>query len=149
MNIKTKDLKVCYSQLVVNMETKQGLVLINEFSGEFGKVVQLYVKEEPFLIVGDKNKLNHGLILDKVLEQMDVPFERVRLFDNTCHAERVGQLYRAVGMGYADFYRDKELIFLHGFSTGYKSETNKPFNIDREHIKKVQPYIRDYKLMVD
>jgi hypothetical protein len=126
------------------MMIEPSLIKIDGFNGLEGKVVQLYLNDTPILAVGNKNKLNHGTILDAVLEIYKIPYNKVGLFDRTMHAEIKGDQYQAVGMGYGIF--EDDTIFLHGSSIGYRVYGDKMVGIDKDHITKVQPYIKDLEI---
>jgi hypothetical protein len=102
------------------------------------KSIQLYIKEEPFLVLGKKN---HGVMLDQILEYMGINFNKVTLNDDSYHAEKQGDLYIAVGMG--GCFKYENMI---------KIRNNKNFEYgigpDYEHLEKIKPYLSDFKLLI-
>ena len=97
-------------------------IVDDDFDG-MGKVVQLYIKDVPILALGSFDWY-HGDILDKVLEDMDISFEKSELSDRTYHAKKQGDSYRVVGMGDVVYIPDEKKIFLSGRSIGYGLSIN-------------------------
>jgi hypothetical protein len=91
------------------------------FSDNFGeqKAVQLYVKDKPFLAL--HSELKHGKILDKFLEEFEIPFLREANFHGNFHAKLCGEDYTVVGMSKVDISRSGFYFFgkSFGFNIGY------------------------------
>jgi len=96
-----------------------------------GKAVQLYIGEIPILAIGELEPF-HGELLDKVLAEEKILFERRILNDGTAYAQLEGKGYRVVGMGMADLWEiSQKIINLSGESSGYE------IGIDKEHAEKI------------
>ena len=126
----------------MKMSIEPGLRILDKLDDSKGKMVQLYVKDIPILVIGH-TKRSHGEILEQVLEESRIRFNRIKLRGERYYAEKQGELYVAVGMGSADLdeYLWKQ-IFLSGKCFTYKLTPN------YEHSKRVQLHIPEYKLFI-
>jgi hypothetical protein len=106
---------------------------------ELIKSVQLYIQGQPFLALG---KSFHGVVLDRILEDMGIEFNKIELADGTYHAERQGELYIATGMG-GCFKYNNEISIRNEPSLGYG------IGPDPEHLEKIKPYLSDFKLKIE
>lgn len=126
-----------------NMAKNDSLRILSELENDIGKAVQLYVRDIPILAIEHNDFFFHGDILDKILEEMCIPFERIKLGDGTYHAQKQGDLYVAVGMGWADFWpRDEKKIYLSGDSMGYG------LKIDKEHTERVNSRLDGFEVVL-
>ena len=113
-------------------------IVDDDFDG-MGKVVQLYIKDVPILALGSFDWY-HGDILDKVLEDMDISFEKSELSDGIRHAKKQGDSYRVVGMGTAVYFPDEKDISLSGRSMGYG------LGIDEKHALEVKDCLDGFEI---
>ncbi len=128
------------------METNNNIKFVSQLDNDIGKAVQLYVKEKPVLAIGDVYNLYHGDILDKVLEEMGVPYEKTATRDGRFHAKKRGDSYIAVGMGDADLFEmDEGRIYLleKSNSLGYG------LNINQEHARRLNEHLNGVKVKID
>jgi hypothetical protein len=96
----------------------------------YGKVVQLYVDNKPYLKF-PKFRLNiHGDILRRLLDELDIPYKKVMgLYTRNSVPAPTGERYRVVGMGHYDTdSRDRRLITFSGSSMDYG------LGIDQKHL---------------
>jgi len=99
---------------------------------KYGKILQLYLKDKPYLIIDDGETM-HLEMLEGVLSDNKIPFENVRLGVDLGPAA-VGKDYRLAGAGWADLtYSDK--IVLYGESDSYRIVP------DEEHAKDISRLI--------
>jgi len=105
------------------------LKIVDDSFDDMGKVVQLYIKDTPILALGSFDWY-HGDILDKVLEDMGISFEKSALPDGTYHAKKQGDSYRVVGMGDVVYFPDEKKIFLSGKSMGYGLDIHNEHALD-------------------
>lgn len=122
------------------MAEDDALIIVDDFD-DMGKVVQLYIKDTPILVLGSFDWY-HGDILDKVLEDMGISSEKIKLPDGTCHAKKQGDSYRVVGMGDVVYVPEQKKIFLSGNSMGYG------LGIDKEHALDVRDYLDGFEISV-
>ncbi len=116
------------------------LKIIGDFD-DMGKVVQLYIQDTPILALGSFN-WNHGDILDKVLDDMGISYEKIKLLDGKDHAKKQGESYRVVGMGSVEYFPEEKKIYLHGNSIGYG------LGIDKEHASEVGGCLDDFEIIL-
>lgn len=123
----------------------ENIVLIDN-ADEFSeaKVVQLYIKDKPYLVIGRQSKW-HAEIFGIFLKEMNVPFETYTVKERdgvVDYPKQIGDSYKAVGMGHADLDLKLKEIFLRGGSEGYQ------ILIDKEHAGKIDS-LSEYKIFLD
>lgn len=93
------------------------------------KVIQIYVKEIPFLVCGGDH-MNHSSILEDFLKSRNIEFKIIPLNRMVSGPEPIKEgLYRTVGMGYAIVYPDDLWFTLpHNKSMTYGIGASKEFN---------------------
>jgi hypothetical protein len=108
----------------------------------FGKIVQLYVLEEPILLFGEGE---HRSLLETFLSEKNIPFEKVKLSDGEFGPAEVGkdESYRAVGMGLGVFNGQILRIIRPSHSEGYSGK-----GINDKHIEDVRPKLRESNISI-
>jgi len=124
-------------------EIKPGLVFLADVNPEM-KAVQLFIQDLPILGLGEHGQ-EHGEILDQILNQFDIPFERELLRGSGFYAKKggEGELYVAVGMGLADLndFGDNRIV-LYGDSGTYPLEPN------QEHLDRLVEYAPQFRITI-
>lgn len=118
---------------------------------EYGKAIQVYLSNVPYLIVGGESWKHPGM-LKKFLLDNDVP-EESWLYGNNFGHQLIGERYKIAGAGWADlWYADK--IVLSGQSDSYRISPDEKHAKEisdlldgKVEIKKSEPIvIEEYKL---
>ena len=107
-----------------------------------GKAVQLYIKKAmtPILALAP-DSWGHGSILDKILGEMGINFDKINLLDGTFHAKKEGDLYIAVGMSFARIRGENIILFEDSYTY--------PLKPNQEHADKVKPYAPRINITID
>ncbi len=108
---------------------------------EYCKVVQLYIDSAPCLIIGD-DKRKHGEMLENVLSQQGVAFERMRAGSILVPVPN-GKGYRLAGACYAHVY-PRGFGLLRDIGSGSYPE----FPANAEHAEKFNAVSPDKKLLI-
>ena len=93
------------------------LILFGSDDMEYGKAIQIYLRNVPYLAVGSTGYKHHDILL-KFLIDNQIAFKEKRLIGPDFGPEPIGQDYKLVGAGMAIFHADK--IRLIGQSGGYR-----------------------------
>lgn len=105
--------------------------VIGDLYDERCKFVQFYDKKEiPYFAIGaveavidgkNLNGVNHGTILDYGLDCLGIPYDMVKLGDNTYHAKRKSDsgLWEAVGVGVGEISDNVIILHKNSNSKGY------------------------------
>lgn len=99
---------------------------------KFFKFVQLYIKQEPFMVFDGVAK-DHGLILKETLERGNLNYEIKRDY----RPNLIGKDYEGVGMGIA-YKRGHHLIIDNIDNTSTSFSYDIGFN--QEHFERVKPF---------
>jgi hypothetical protein len=90
------------------------------------KVVQLYMHEKPYMLVGDSTDY-HKHLLEGFLKDNDVSF-RMQSICNKMLPALSGPQYKVAGMGFADMdFSQKRCKGIYGNSYDYDMPVDKPF----------------------
>jgi len=115
------------------------LVMLDREDIEYGKALQLYLGNVPFLVIGEDIRRHHEM-LRKFLEANGVPFVEKALHGPNFGPTAMGEKYRLVGAGYASLYDG--LIELWGQSDGYR------ISPDEKHAREISDLLRDRRVEI-
>ncbi|MDP2749788.1 MAG: hypothetical protein Q8O89_03075 [Nanoarchaeota archaeon] len=113
-------------------------IQIVDLDGIINKFVQLYIENEPFLIIGKANY--HGQVLMHILEIINIPFESEKFSSGIIFPKKQGELYNVTGMGAASINLPK--IKLYDDSFDYR------LSPDKKHLEKLKPHCGEYKISI-
>jgi hypothetical protein len=110
---------------------------INNFEEDFGKFIQVYVNDKPYMRIGAINIL-HGQIFRQLLNELNIPFnsKATGYVDENDNVSSImiplkrGDLYELVGAGFVQL--DKESLEFYGNSIDYN-----PLGVDENHLYKI------------
>lgn len=121
------------------MDINPGLRIL-ETGVNSGKIIQLHLRGSPILVIGSDKK-QHAELLEQILTENDIPFKKTFLRVGGFHAEKQGEEYEVVGMGFGGVYGDKD-IRLFGESKSYGLKPN------QEHLEKIKQYVHGFNLSI-
>lgn len=108
----------------------------------FIKIVQLYIKDEPKMAIGPTH-LFHGEILDEILKEENINFEKIKLGEKIYHAKLNGDSYFVTGMSNG-LLMPNEIILDHNRSLHYG------IGLDINHAEKIKLLLEkeNYKITI-
>ena len=115
------------------------LVMLDRKDITFGKTLQVYLGNVPFLVIGEDIRRHHEM-LRKFLQDNGVPFVEEPLHGPNFGPQAIGDRYKLVGAGYASLYQG--LIQLWGQSDGYRISS------DEKHAREISDLLKDRRVEI-